>query len=173
VISRHVWINAHPQPLRLETDQMLRHLHGEGEKSVTSPIRIALTIALLALCSAPTALAQPGHAPNCADPFFQAEINMCAKAEHEAAEKEMDGVLAQVIAQYAEQDRDYADLGPEYVGAEKLFAASQASWVVSRKDFCGARGLTNYGGSMRPAVVSACFAMMARSRTEELRWLLE
>jgi uncharacterized protein YecT (DUF1311 family) len=33
--------------------------------------------------------------------------------------------------------------------------------------------LTNYGGSMRPAVVATCFAMLARSRTEELRWLLE
>ena len=127
---------------------------------------------LLAVGGSP-ALAQPGRTPDCADPLFQAEINMCARADAEAADKEMDSVVAQVISQYREQDRDYGDLGPEYVGAEKLFAASQASWVVSRKDFCGARGLTNYGGSMRPAVVSACFAMLARSRTEELRWLLE
>lgn len=139
---------------------------------MTARTHIALVAILLAVGAAP-ALAQPGRTPHCADPFFQAEINMCAQAEHDAADKEMQDVLAQVIAQYAGQDRDYADLGPEYVGAEKLFAASQASWVVSRKDFCGARGLTNYGGSMRPAVVSACFAMLARSRTEELRWLLE
>lgn len=138
---------------------------------MTARPHIALA-ALVAFAAAP-ALAQPGHTPDCADPLFQAEINMCARAEHEAADKEMNEVLAQVIAQYAEQDRDYADLGPEYVGAEKLFAASQESWAVSRQDFCGARGLTNYGGSMRPAVVSACFAMLARSRTEELRWLLE
>lgn len=135
--------------------------------------RTHLALATLIAFGAAPALAQPGRVPDCADPLFQAEINMCARAEHEAADREMEDVLAQVIAQYAEQDRDYADLGPEYVGAEKLLAASQVSWVVSRKDFCGARGLTNYGGSMRPAVVSACFAMLARSRAEELRWLLE
>ena len=138
---------------------------------MTARLQLALA-ALLALGAAP-ALAQPSLTPDCADPLFQAAINICARAEHEAADKEMDTVLAQVIAQYREQDRDYADLGPEYVGAEKLLVASQQSWGVSRQDFCGARGLTNYGGSMRPAVVSACFAMLARSRTEELRWLLE
>lgn len=141
---------------------------------MTSLTRLALaTAALLALCAAPIARAQPGREPNCADPLFQAEINMCARADAEAADKEMQGVLEQVIAQYRQQDRDYADLGPEYVGAEMLLAASQKSWAASRSDFCGARGLTNYGGSMRPAVISACFAMLARSRTEELRWLLE
>lgn len=138
---------------------------------MTARLHISLA-ALLAVGAAP-ALAQPGRTPSCADPLFQAEINMCSRADAEAADREMNEVLAQVITQFAEQDRDYADLGPEYVGAENLFAASQASWVVSRQDFCGARGLTNYGGSMRPAVVSACFAMLARSRTEELRWLLE
>lgn len=138
---------------------------------MTARLHIALA-ALLASCAAP-ALAQPSRTQACADPLSQAEINICARAEHEAADKEMEDVLAQVIAQYAEQDRDYADLGPEYVGAVKLLDASQKSWSVSRQDFCGARGLTNYGGSMRPAVVSACFAMLARSRTEELRWLLD
>ena len=141
---------------------------------MTSPKRLTLaTAALLALCATPGALAQPGREPNCADPLFQAEINMCARADAEAADKEMQGVLDQVLAQYSKQDRDYADLGPEYVGAEMLLKASQESWSVGRKDFCSARGITNYGGSMRPAVVSGCFAMLARSRTEELRWLLE
>lgn len=135
--------------------------------------RIRLALAVLAACAAPAALAQPGRTPDCADPLSQAEINMCARADYEAADKEMDSVLEQVIAQYRQQDRDYADLGPQYVGAEMLLAASQKSWAANRNDFCGARGLTNYGGSMRPAVVSACFAMLARSRTEELRWLLE
>ena len=128
---------------------------------------------MLALFAAPAALAQPGRALDCADPFTQSEINMCARAEHEAADKEMQAVYDQVIAQYREQDIDFADMGPEYVGAEMLLTASQESWIVSRKDFCAARGMTNYGGSMRPAVVATCFAMLARSRTEELRWLLE
>jgi uncharacterized protein YecT (DUF1311 family) len=57
--------------------------------------------------------------------------------------------------------------------AEVLMEASQQTWSTSRSDFCSATGLTNYGGSMRPAVVATCFAMLARSRTEELRWLLE
>jgi uncharacterized protein YecT (DUF1311 family) len=117
--------------------------------------------------------AQVSTTPDCTDPQYQAEINICARAEHEAADREMMAVYDQLIAELREQDRSYADLGPEYVGAEKLAAASQESWTISRSDLCAARGLTNYGGSMRPAVVSSCFAMLARSRTEELRWLLD
>lgn len=127
----------------------------------------------LAVCAAPVALSQPGHALNCDEPLVQAEINMCARRDHEAADKEMTIVYEQVVAQYRQQDRDYADLGPEYVGSEMLLSASQESWLTSRSDFCAARGITNYGGSMRPAVIAGCLAMLTRSRTEELRWLLE
>ena len=131
-------------------------------------------LALLFACSGhAAAFAQPSFAPNCADPFTQSEINMCARAEHEAADKAMTSIYDQLIGQLREQDRSYADLGPDYVGAEVLMEASQQTWSTSRSDFCSATGLTNYGGSMRPAVVAACFAMLARSRTEELRWLLE
>jgi len=120
-----------------------------------------------------TASAQAPFTPNCADPLTQSEVNMCARADHEAADRAMIAIYDQAIAQLREQDRSYADLGPEHVGAEMLMAASQQTWSTSRSDFCAARGLTYYGGSMRPAVVATCFAMMARSRTEELRWLLE
>jgi uncharacterized protein YecT (DUF1311 family) len=117
--------------------------------------------------------AQLGATPNCTDPFTQSEINMCARAEHGAADKAMTSIYGQVIEQLREQDHSFADLGPAYVGAELLIASSQQAWSTSRADFCSAAGLVNYGGSMRPAVVATCFAMLARSRTEELRWLLE
>lgn len=116
---------------------------------------------------------QVSPTPDCAEPLYQAAINMCARAEHEVADKEMSAVFDQLIAQLRDQDRSYADLGPEYVGAEMLMAASQKSWAGNRSDACAARGVANYGGSMRPAVIASCFAMMARSRTEELRWLLD
>jgi uncharacterized protein YecT (DUF1311 family) len=128
---------------------------------------------VLAGCGHTAADAQVSLTPNCVDPQSQAEINMCARADHDAADAAMDAVLQQTLAQYREQDRAYADLGSAYVGAEKLLIASQEKWANGRSEFCGARGLTNYGGSMRPAVVASCFAMMARSRTEELRWLLD
>lgn len=139
---------------------------------MTTRLRFATTTLLSLTLYAP-ALAQPDGTPDCADPLHQAEITMCARADAEAADAEMADVLAQTLAQFREQDRAYADLGPEYVGAEMLMAASQKSWTSNRSDFCAARGLTNYGGSMRPAVVATCFTMMARSRTEELRWLID
>lgn len=131
------------------------------------------SLAILLAGFGAAASAQVSLTPNCADPLYQAEINMCARAEHDAADKAMNAVYEQLIAQLREQDRAYADLGPEYVGAAMLMAASQKTWTSSRSDACTARGLTNYGGSMRPAVVATCLAMMARSRTEELRWLLD
>ena len=134
----------------------------------------ATYLALLFACSGhAAAFAQPSFAPNCTDPFTQSEINICTRAEHEAADKVMTSIYGQVIEQLREQDHSFADLGPAYVGAELLIASSQQAWSTSRADFCPAAGLANYGGSMRPAVVATCFAMLARSRTEELRWLLE
>lgn len=140
---------------------------------MTSHARLAALLLTLATLCAPAALAQPGHALNCADPLFQAEMNMCAETDFNAAEVEMTAAYDAGIAQFRDQDAAFADEGPDYVGAEKLLAAAQRSWAINRDDFCGARSLTFFGGSMRPTVHFACLAMLTRSRTEELRWLLD
>ena len=136
-------------------------------------IRITLA-AVLAAFSLPTAAhAQPGAALDCKNPFFQSESNMCAKADHEKADAEMNAVYEQVLQQFREQDRAYAEEGPLYVGSEKALTDSQKAWTDSRSDFCSARGITFTGGSMRAGVVWSCYAMLARSRSEELRWLID
>lgn len=135
-------------------------------------IRTTLTAAL-ALACLPAAHAQPGRTLDCKDPFFQSESNMCAKADHEKANAEMTVIYEQVLQQFRDQDISYADVGPEYVGSEKALRESQQAWTDNRHAFCTARGITFTGGSMRAGVVSACYAMLARSRTEELRWLLD
>jgi uncharacterized protein YecT (DUF1311 family) len=134
----------------------------------------ATYLALLFACSGhAAALAQPSFAPNCADPFTQSEINMCARAEDEAADAEMSAVYDLLLAQLQDQDRSYAENGPEFVGAEILLRESQDAWSRSRSDLCAIPGLTFRGGSMRPAAVASCMASLALSRAEELRWLLE
>jgi len=131
-------------------------------------------VALAAILLHAPASAQPGGtAPNCAEPFTQAEINMCARADQEAAEAEMSVVYDLLLAQLQDQDRNYADNGPEYVGAENLLLESQETWERSRSDLCAIPSLTFRGGSMRPGVVASCMATLARSRAEELRWLIE
>ena len=131
-------------------------------------------VALAAILLHAPASAQPGGTtPNCADPFTQAEINMCARADQEAAEAEMSVVYDLLLAQLQDQDRNYAGNGPEYVGAENLLSDSQETWERSRSDLCAIPSLTFRGGSMRPAVVASCMATLARSRAEELRWLIE
>lgn len=137
------------------------------------PSLVAFMAMAVLLAAAPTALAQPGREPNCADPLFQAEINMCAEADYRAADAAMNAVLAEAIAQFAEQDRAYAEEGPLYVGAEEALRESQDAWTRNRGDFCAARSLTFAGGSMRPAVHFACLAMITRSRMDELSWLLD
>jgi uncharacterized protein YecT (DUF1311 family) len=112
-------------------------------------------------------------AMNCADPFTQAEINMCAGADQEAAEGEMAAAYDLLLAQLQDQDRSYAVNGPEFVGAEALLRESQEAWTTSSRAFCSIPSLTFRGGSMRPAAVASCMASLARSRAEELRWLIE
>jgi uncharacterized protein YecT (DUF1311 family) len=119
------------------------------------------------------ASAQVFFTPDCADPFTQAEINMCARADQEAAEAEMTAAYDLLLAQLQDQDRSYADNGPEFVGAEALLRESQEAWVTSRSAFCSIPSLTFRGGSMRSGVVASCMAALALSRAEELRWLIE
>lgn len=140
---------------------------------MTSHARLAAPLLALATLCAPAALAQPGRELSCTDPQFQAEMNMCAEADFKAADAEMTAAYNTAIAQFRDQDAAFADEGPDYVGAEKLLAAAQRSWAINRDDFCGARSLTFFGGSMRPTVHYSCLAMLTRSRTEELRWLID
>ena len=135
-------------------------------------IRKMLAAALAMVCL-PAAHAQPGRPIDCKDPFFQYESNMCAKADHEKADAEMTAVFEEALKQFREQDIAYAEEGSLYVSSEKALIESQKTWTNSRHDFCAARGITFTGGSMRAGVVSACYAMLARSRSEELRWLLD
>ncbi|HOZ28511.1 MAG TPA: lysozyme inhibitor LprI family protein [Hyphomonadaceae bacterium] len=133
-----------------------------------------LSLAIMSVAfGQPEAHAQQEPGRNCSDPNSQAEINMCAQADLDAADKEMNAVYALAAEQLREQDRNSADLGPQYVGAELLLVRSQAAWAANRSDFCAAHGVLFYGGSMRPAVASSCLALLARSRTEELRTFLE
>lgn len=133
---------------------------------------LGLTI-VSAVYSPPEAHAQQEPGRDCADPFSQAEINMCAQADHDAADKELSAVYALALEQLREQDKSSADLGPQYVGAELLLIKSQAAWAANRSDFCAAHQVLFFGGSMRPAVASSCHALLARNRTEELRTFLE
>lgn len=138
-------------------------------RSAVSGCAIALATILLQA----SAGAQRWAAPNCAEPVTQAEINMCARADQELAEAEMSAVYDLLLAQLQDQDRSFADSGPEFVGAEILLRESQEAWSSGRSDFCAIPGLTFRGGSMRPGVVASCMAALARSRAEDLRWLIE
>lgn len=139
----------------------------------TSLSGAAAVVALLIVGLGQTpARAQISATPNCAVPFSQAEINMCAQAELQGADAEMSAVYELLLAQMQDQDRSYAENGPEFVGAEILLRESQEAWSRSRGDLCAIEGLTFRGGSMRPAAVASCMATLALSRAEELRWLL-
>lgn len=96
-----------------------------------------------------------------------------ASLHHAAAKREMAGAQEQAIAQFREHDRAYAEEGPEFVGAEGALTEPQKAGIATSGGFCPARSLTFFGGSMRPMVHFACLAMITRSRTENLRWLLD
>jgi uncharacterized protein YecT (DUF1311 family) len=147
---------------RLWSDTMVR----------TMPPALGLAL-VLAVFSLQGAHAQQDQTSSCTDPNSQAEIYLCAKADADAAEREMETTYASASAALREQDQSSADLGPQYVGAESRLARSQAAWAANRADFCAAHGIRVFGGSMQRTVMSSCLALLARSRTEELRSFLE
>lgn len=106
---------------------------------------------------------------NCKDPQAQQEMNQCAYVEQERADKELNTVYAEAIARAKTQDADYADLGPNYVGAEKALRQSQRAWIQNRDAFCSGTAITFEGGSIQPLIIATCLAQLTRSRIEELK----
>ena len=104
---------------------------------------------------------------DCTDPQTQAEMNMCAWADYEAADNELNAVWKDAKAMAKQVDEEqYED---RLKGAEKALLEAQRGWIVYRDGHCELAGFEARGGTMEPMVKSYCLETLTRARTKELR----
>lgn len=129
-------------------------------------------IAAFILCTAPGgfAFAQSEPQTNCAEPTTQADMNICASRDYEAADKALNAQYQSVRKILTERDSAASDLDK---GAVDALVAAQRAWIAYRDANCDAVGFQARGGSMEPMLVSSCLAEMSRNRAEELKTFSE
>ncbi len=128
-------------------------------------VRAAALAALL--CGPAIGPASAEDEPDCTDPITQFDLNFCANADFEAADKELNAVWKDARAKAKAIDDD--ETNDMWKGAEKALLAAQRGWIPFRDGSCELAGFEARGGSMEPMIVSGCLAQMTRARTEELR----
>jgi uncharacterized protein YecT (DUF1311 family) len=109
----------------------------------------------------------------CVDPQNQQAMNMCALADYEAADAEMNRQWAQTVAAMKEAD---SEVDPEYdkqPGYYETLLDAQRAWLKYRDAHCLGESFSFRGGSGQPMMDSGCKAGLTRQRTEQLRLLIE
>ena len=90
---------------------------------------------------------------DCDNAQVQAEMNICAYRDFEAADKELNAQYKKTRAAMVEMDAMYE---PEQRGAEKALLKAQRAWIEYRDGHCEAYGFEAHLGSMEPMLVSGC-----------------
>ena len=125
---------------------------------------------LMALALQGAAGAQP-DAPNCSAPEAQSqmEMNMCARLDFEAADRELNRAYREAIAAARQADRELDRTYDQRPGYEAVLREAQRAWVTFRDAHCRYEGYEEArGGSMEPMVYSGCSARLTRERVAQL-----
>ena len=104
------------------------------------------------------------------DTLNQNQMNQCAFADFERADRRLNAVYAKVRAAMRERD---GELQPQWRGVEKSLVEGQRGWVAYRDGHCVVAGSHARGGSMEPLLVWGCKAALTGARTTELSELIE
>jgi len=123
--------------------------------------------ALAILISASNPELTQGDEIDCEDAMTQIEMNVCARRDYEAVDKELNVVWKD--AQAAAKALDAEQYDDRLRGAEKALLDGQRGWIAYRDGQCDLDGFEVRGGTMAPMVVSGCLAEMTRARTKELK----
>jgi uncharacterized protein YecT (DUF1311 family) len=104
------------------------------------------------------------------DTLNQNQMNQCAFADFERADRDLNAVYAKVRAAMRERD---GELEPQLRGVEKSLVEGQRGWVAYRDGHCALAGSQSRGGSMEPLLVWGCKAALTGARAKELSGLIE
>jgi uncharacterized protein YecT (DUF1311 family) len=119
----------------------------------------------------PMFLAMPAAAqePDCANAMSQADMTACAGLDYEAADRELNAVWKDAIADAKAQDEELESMGDDgRPGHEETLRTAQRHWIGYRDAACEYEGFEARGGSMEPMLASFCLARLTRLRTKEL-----
>ena len=110
--------------------------------------------------------------PDCEDPQYQIEMNICAARDHEEADAVLNAQWEMTSATMKQWDAEHGfdDGRPGYF--DTLLSAQRA-WIAFRDAHCASEGYLFRGGSGEPMMISGCKAGLTRERTEQLRALVE
>lgn len=139
----------------------------------TNTIKASMLTLAIVLAGTITASAQQEPSAACEDAVTQADLNSCTYLEFEAADKELNTVYKQAMKSQEEVDKQAAEMGEGYVGAVKALRKAQRAWIDYRDGHCDGVGYEAVGGSMQPMLINGCLATMTKTRTKELRELME
>jgi len=116
------------------------------------------------------ALAQAAAGPDCAHAMTQLDMNMCAAAEFEHADAELNRLWGKLIADARADDRspDSGRTAADQRSEETILRTGQRAWVQFRDSQCEFEGLSERGGSMEPMIVSQCKARVTEERIKQL-----
>lgn len=114
-----------------------------------------------------TAMAQD---VDCANAITQSDMNACAFADWQAADKALN--TAYQKARLVMKNLD-ADLPEQERGAEASLKAGQKAWITFRDSTCMAEGYVMHGGSAEPLLVYGCMARLTEQRTTDLNMMGE
>lgn len=106
---------------------------------------------------------------DCQNAMTQAEMNMCANKDYEAADKELNAVYKKAMASMKATDTELVDIDTNLVGAVEALKNAQRAWIGYRDGQCELAGFEARGGSMEPMLVSGCLADLTKKRTDELK----
>lgn len=124
------------------------------------------------LAFAPVALAQEDEI-DCGNAMTQAEMNICASRDYQAADKELNAVYKTTMTKMRKTDAELGEIEPNFVGAVDALKKAQRAWIDYRDGQCELAGFEARGGSMEPMLVSGCLADLTKKRTAELKGLTE
>jgi uncharacterized protein YecT (DUF1311 family) len=129
------------------------------------PTRPGILLLLPLLWAMPAAAQEP----DCANAMDQADMTACAGLEYEAADRELNAVWKDAIADAKAQDEELKSMGGDgRPGHEETLRAAQRAWISYRDAACEYEGFEARGGSMEPMLASFCLARLTRLRTKEL-----
>jgi len=106
---------------------------------------------------------------DCINAVSQQEMNLCAEADWQVADAELNRAYKAVVAEMRAMD---ASLPVELQGAEAALRTAQRAWITYRDGNCEVSGFPMRGGSAEPLLVYGCLRQMTENRTAELWDLL-
>ena len=108
-----------------------------------------------------------GAADTCGDKPNQTAMTMCEKAVADRADAEMNVAWKQVYPAMQRLDRT------QEPGFSAALLASQRAWIAFRDAECRIESYEWRGGTMQPFTENQCRTEVTRTRTRQLRMMLD